>query len=54
MAFATFCFVWAWISIANKAMYLPPTEIVSGLMTLIGGRLIQTYAEKSKITEKEN
>lgn len=49
MAFATFCFVWAWLSIDKKDMYIPPGAIVSGLTALIGGRLVQTYAEKSKI-----
>lgn len=46
LAFTMFCIVWAYISIMKQEMYVPPIEIMSGLGTLLGGRLIQTYAEK--------
>jgi hypothetical protein len=45
MACAIFGFVWAWISIAKLEMYIPDAKLVSGLMTLVGGRLIQSYTE---------
>lgn len=45
MAFFTFCVVWAYLSVMHNEMYVPPASIVTGLSTLIGGRLIQTYAE---------
>ena len=41
-----FCFLfglaWAWLTFTNKAMYVPPGEVGSFLVAIVGGKLAQS------------